>query len=156
MNIDRESLIQRVKRHEGLRLTAYRCPAGSLSIGYGRKIEGHGGITEAEAAQMLVTDLFRAKAIAARMVGRAWPRLSHMRQEVLTEMAYQLGSAGLANFRLMLAAIEADDYETAADEMIDSRWHEQTPARCEELAAIMRTGQPSLSHPTSTGLAQLQ
>ena len=31
------------------------------------------------------------------------------------------------------------DMEKAADEMIDSRWHKQTPSRCEKAAAKIRS-----------------
>ena len=53
-------------------------------------------------------------------------------------MAYQMGLEGVLNFKKMWAAIEVDDYVTAAAEMINSRWAMQTPARANRLADRMR------------------
>ena len=33
--------LDRLKRHEGLRLEAYVCPAGALTIGYGHNLDQH-------------------------------------------------------------------------------------------------------------------
>ena len=51
--------IEFIKRHEGLRLAAYLCPAGVPTIGYGHTKGVRLGqvITEAEAEQFLIEDL---------------------------------------------------------------------------------------------------
>lgn len=51
--------IELIKRHEGLRLAAYLCPAGVPTIGYGHTKGVRFGqvITEAEAEQFLIEDL---------------------------------------------------------------------------------------------------
>ena len=64
--------------------------------------------------------------------------LTQSRQEVLFNMAYQLGVNGLLKFKNMWSAIEARDYNKAADEMLDSRWYTQTPNRAKKLSDIMR------------------
>lgn len=47
-----------IKKHEGLRLTPYRCPGGMLSIGYGHVLERYvARISEAKANQYLFTDM---------------------------------------------------------------------------------------------------
>ena len=48
-----------IKQFEGLRLNAYRCPAGKWTIGYGhtRGVKPNQTITEAEAVKLLVKDL---------------------------------------------------------------------------------------------------
>ena len=38
----------------------------------------------------------------------------------------------------MLSALQIPNYDIAADEMLDSKWHQETPKRCEELSEIMR------------------
>jgi lysozyme len=40
-----------------------------------------------------------------------------------------------------LEALRTGDYADAADEMLDSAWARQTPARAQRLAQQMRTGQ---------------
>ena len=63
-----------IKKHEGLRLKAYICPAGVPTIGYGstrypdgRKIQMGDVITENEAEQMLINDVrkFEAEILAS-------------------------------------------------------------------------------------------
>ena len=57
---------------------------------------------------------------------------------VLVNMAFNIGRPRLSKFKNMLAAIEAKDYNLAAEEMIDSKWYRQVGRRSEELVEIMR------------------
>lgn len=60
---------------------------------------------------------------------RNWHSLNDVRRSVLISMAYQMGVDGLAEFKKMRAAIEREDWLTAAMEGLDSKWAKQTPAR---------------------------
>ncbi len=60
-------------------------------------------------------------------------------QDVLIEMAYQLGVGGVRKFRNTLAHLAKADYSAAADEMLDSLWAKQTPGRAHALADRIRT-----------------
>ena len=51
-----KKLANQLIKHEGLRLTPYRCPAGRLTIGIGRNLEDK-GITEKEAVMLLKNDI---------------------------------------------------------------------------------------------------
>jgi len=51
-----------------------------------------------------------------------------------------MGAAGVSKFRKMFSALDKKDYDLAATEMLDSRWHRQTPKRALRLALQMRTG----------------
>ncbi|MGN7790358.1 glycoside hydrolase family protein [Enterobacter sp. 22452] len=77
----------------------------------------------------------RSSSIAAAM-----SHCNPARQDVLTSMAYQTGVSGLEKFRNMLTAIIADDWNTAANEMLDSIWAKQTAERACRHATVMRTG----------------
>lgn len=70
-----------------------------------------------------------------------WSSLNEQRRAVLTDMAFQMGSHGLAMFQKMLAAVHAGDWQTAADQMKASQYHEQTPFRCETNAQTLLTGE---------------
>ncbi len=59
-------------------------------------------------------------------------------QEVVTEMAFQMGVHGCLNFTNMWNAIMNRDYVRAADEMMSSKWAKQTPKRALNLSLIMR------------------
>ena len=66
--------------------------------------------------------------------------LNDVRQRVFVNMTFNLGSTRLAMFKKFLAAVEARDYETAAEEMLDSKWAEQVKGRADRLADMMRSG----------------
>lgn len=57
---------------------------------------------------------------------------------VIFDMAYQMGVNGLLKFEKMLAAIDEEDYETAADELLDSNYARQTPERANRNADLLR------------------
>jgi lysozyme len=132
------TLRERIISHEGIRLKPYHDSLGYLTIGVGRCLEGH-GISKDEALYMLDNDIARVK----RETVQAMPwliGLDDIRQEVIYEMVFQLGINRTLLFKKMLNAVREGDYEKAAQEMISSVWRKQTPARCEELANIMKRG----------------
>ncbi len=131
-------LIEQLKRHEGLKLKPYKCTAGKLTIGYGRNLDDV-GITEIEAEDLLYHDL---KKIKHNLSLRGfYVALSGARADAIDNMAFNIGISGLFKFKKMIAAIESQDYELAAKEMLDSKWAKQVPNRANELAEQMRTGE---------------
>lgn len=134
-----ETLEDTLIRHEGLRLKPYRCTAGKLTIGIGRNLDDI-GISEAEARLMLRNDIISAE-LQLQSSFPWFRRLDPLRQQILTNMAFNLGMPRLRRFRRMLANIERGDYERAADEMLDSRWAQQVKGRATELARWMRSGE---------------
>ena len=60
-------------------------------------------------------------------------------KEVIIEMVFQLGKRGVSRFAKMWEALGNQDYDEAANQMLDSRWHKQTKSRAESLATIMRS-----------------
>jgi len=119
-------------------LKPYTDAAGKISIGVGRNLTDV-GISEDEADYLLDNDI---SSILHQLVARIaiFGSLDTTRQNVLADMAMNLGIEGLLRFHKMLAAIEAHDFEKAADEMLDSKWATQVGKRATELAAMMRTG----------------
>ena len=71
-----------------------------------------------------------------------WPPFDRMPvevREVLLDMSFQLGPAGVLGFHHMLAALAADDWDgrrqTAA---LASKWARETPARAKHAAQVFR------------------
>lgn len=60
-------------------------------------------------------------------------------QRVLLNMMFNLGITKLSGFKKMIAAVRKNDFETAADEMVDSLWYRQVRRRGLELVALMRS-----------------
>ena len=54
-------------------------------------------------------------------------------------MVFQLGIGGVSKFKKALKAVGEEDWDTAADEMLDSKWATQTPERATELSSIIRS-----------------
>jgi lysozyme len=133
-----ETLTDRIKRHEGFRARVYPDSLGKMTIGYGRCLTTE-GISEDEAYMLLDNDITHLKQDLPNSFPW-WSALDPIRQDVITEMCFQLGIQGVAKFPSMIAAIKLGDYVAAAREMQNSAWHIQTPDRCEELAQIMETG----------------
>lgn len=129
-------MIDRIKKHEGLRLKSYRCTAGKLTIGYGRNLEDN-GITEEEAHFLLMNDLEKSWDECCKAF--SWiSKMDKIRQGVIVELCFNMGLGRLKGFKKMLAACERGDYETASVEMLDSLWARQVGQRAKTLANIMK------------------
>lgn len=127
-----------IRRYEGFSKLPYKCPTGHLTIGYGHNLEN--GISANAALFILQEDLARAER-AVKDSFPWWWKLDEARQFVLVDMAFNMGLAGLKSFKKMLAAVEQGDYQTAAKEMLDSRWAFQVKGRARELSEIMEKGE---------------
>jgi len=129
-------LARELLRDEGLRLKPYRCTAGKLTIGVGRNLDDR-GITEAEALVLLDNDIksFWGQLVAARPWVMQAPEAV---QEVLVNMCFNLGLAGLLGFRQTLEYLKSRIYVDAASEMLRSKWAAQVGARAERLAQRLR------------------
>ena len=138
--MNRELLRSQLERHEGLRLHPYHDTVGKLTVGYGRNLDDV-GITRDEADFMLDNDIEQVE-LQLETVDE-YVGLDQVRQTVVANMAYNLGFHGLMQFSRMWKAIGRRDYDSAAREMLDSRWSKQVGNRAVELARIMRIGEGS-------------
>ena len=141
--LDFSRLRDEIIAEEGVEERTYLDTLGYLTGGVGHKIlpgdPGHGKppgfkLTKQQIGRWLVDDIDTAIAAAKRVV----PDFDSHPQEVrisLVSMAFQLGEAGLAKFRNMLAALARRDYVEAARQARDSLAYEQTTARWERHAA---------------------
>lgn len=151
MNVDRlysESL----RGHEGLRLKPYKDSKGFWTIGIGDLIDKkqmsfreaihlwNNGITESAAIERCKQNILRAHVHAREVLGSEYyDDLSEVRQEVLTEMVFQMGAHGVSLFKKTIAFIRVGEHRNASVEMLDSKWHrEDSPGRAETLAARYR------------------
>lgn len=131
------SVVDLLKLHEGLKLKPYRDTVGKLTIGYGRNLDDV-GITVEEATRMLHHDI--AECIKQLETLAVFSRLDEVRRAVLIDMTFNLGFAGILGFKKMWKAIEAGNYERAADEMLNSKWARQVGRRAMRLSDMMRSG----------------
>lgn len=134
-------LIQQLKRHEGCSLELYVDSTGHATIGIGRNLEDVGLRSEAEAEYLLSSDMFATESKLIEKLGDTFENLSGPRQNVLTNMAFNLGVGGLLEFDQMIDAIKNNNFEIVSEEMLDSKWHDQVGQRAEELAEQMETNE---------------
>jgi len=124
-------------KHEGFRSKIYEDTRGIKTIGYGFNLEA--GISEEEALLLL---RHRIEKIRTRLSEdfEFFNRLSTARQDVLINMAYNLGYSGLLKFRKMLAAIAEEDWAKAKYELLDSAAARELHNRYNELARLLVIG----------------
>ena len=125
-------LIEDIKQEEGFKGTVYKCTEGFDTIGYGTRLP----LSEKEAEMILEHRLNILKGNLSSSLDmldidkKAW--------DILYNMVYQMGVKGVLNFKNMIKALENKDYKKAGDEMLDSKWAKQTPARANRLSKAMK------------------
>lgn len=135
-DMNTEDLKADLIRDEGRKLKPYRDTVGKLTIGVGRNLDDV-GINSDEANYLLNNDI--ARTCAALDAALPWWRnLSDTRQQVIANMAFNMGIATLLQFKNTLAAVQAGRYEDAAEEMLASKWAGQVGGRAKRLANMMR------------------
>ena len=140
-----DALTKMIMVHEGSvkkagRHMPYICPAGKQTIGYGRNIEDR-GISEDEARYLLQNDIDQSQQELSAAFSWFSP-LSEPRKIALTDMCVNLGLPRLKTFKKAIAAFALGDYETAAMEMLDSKWaRHDVPERARTIAHIILTNE---------------
>ena len=140
MNMDR--LLQSVKKHEGYRNKVYLDTLGKRTVGVGHLCvedfwEDDKEYSEEMLMNILKDDLKNAIEGAERLL-KDCRILDSLAKEIIIEMVFQLGETGVSKFKNMLKALkEGPDYQTAASEMLDSRWAKQTPNRAAAMSSEM-------------------
>lgn len=91
--------INLIKQFEGVRLTAYKCPAGVYTIGYGhtRGVQRGMKITEEEASAYLTADLRNSEKAVER-----YDSIYHWNQNEFDALVSFTFNCGAANLRSLL------------------------------------------------------
>ena len=143
VTINQPRLVAQLHRHEDARRFAYTCPAGHLTIAVGRNIDANGGIglSDDEIDYLLNNDIQRCHDELAGAYGAWYPALNPARQHAMINLNFNLGLTRLGGFTKFLAAMGAGNWQTAGNELLDSRYARQVGARAQELAQMIRTGE---------------
>jgi len=131
------SAIDQIKKDEGFRGKPYKCTAGKTTIGYGRNLDDN-PLTEEEAEYLLNNDL--NKVVKEVINLDYYARLNPTRRSVIINMLFNLGMPRFKKFIKMQEALNIQDYEEAAIQMLDSKWARQVGSRAERLAKKMKSG----------------
>lgn len=130
------------KLNEGLTLVAKPDAKGKWEIGYGHDIPPSPGLTwsKQQAEDQFGIDYPLARSRAASDLGLEWAGLDEPRQAVLADIAYEIGGAGLAQFKTMLAHIRAAEWDQAGQALRASLLFQQVQRREERNIGILTTG----------------
>jgi lysozyme len=109
-----------IRKYEGLRLAAYVCPGGKLTIGYGHTgpdVTPGKKINAEQANALLVKDVQRFESAVESLV--TVPMTQGM-FDALISFSFNLGAGSLKSSTL-LKKLNADDLDGAADEFL--KWN---------------------------------
>jgi len=133
---DLEKAVNLVKKHERYKQFIYPDIKGNLTIGFGHNLQANGmsfniaSLTCEEDVTFFVTKL--------DSLLHFYKYLSVPRKAVLIDLCFNCGVNGLLQFKKMLTALEKNDYDTAANEIINSKIAHE---RAVEDAYIMRSNE---------------
>jgi len=128
------NFVERLKKHEGFREHIYIDSIGVLTIGYGFNLETI-ELPRPVAELWLAFEIDKKEDSLEKF--HWYNNADPVRQEVLLDMAYNLGVNGLLTFRKMIKALENRNYMEAAAEMLNSKWARQVGQRAVRLSELM-------------------
>lgn len=122
--------------HDGLAVTPAQ---GNLTIGIGRNLTSR-GITDSEANYLLANDIELA-ALGAKHLFGDFDTYTQNRRAALISLVFNMGLATLTKFTDTLAAIRAERWADAADDLTHSRWaHQVQTSRRDRIVKQIREG----------------
>ena len=124
-----------IRHHEGVRTHPYIDTVGKVTIGVGRNLTDR-GLSVDEVNLLFETDFAIAEGILDMWVPQ-WRHFSVKQQAALTSLAYNLGGPRLAQFVKLQAALQKQDFATAAQEALNSKWATQVGARAQDIARLI-------------------
>lgn len=124
-----------IKKYEGLKLTAYKCPAGILTIGYGHTKTVKPGMTiNKEMAELLLReDLIWVESAIKRHVT---VQLNQNQFDALSSFIYNVGERAFANSTLLKLLNQGKILEAGEEFM---RWTKaRQPGGLKELPGLVK------------------
>jgi len=144
--VNKDQLREELAEDEGCKFEIYLDHLGLPTFGIGALIKEHDPeygqpvgtpVSEERVRQRFNLDI----AVTIEDCGRLYSDFDELPEEaqlVIANMCFNLGYPRLSKFKGMKAGVDARDWERAADEMVDSRWHDQVPNRAKRLVKRMR------------------
>lgn len=111
-----------------------------LSEHVGRQTNG--SITSAEISQLFKQDLEKVQKdiVKNSRTGPVYIKMNRSRQMAMENMSFQMGVAGLAQFKNTLKAMEEERWKDAYRGLQDSLWARQTPGSSQRVSKVVLSG----------------
>ena len=129
-------LLSSIRKHEGFRAKVYKCCEGFYTIGYGFAIKDL--VLDEDIANIILQRKLEALIRSIEFKFSWYADLPNAVKDVVIEMCYQLGVKGVSRFKKTIEHLKNEEWELAADEMLDSKWAVQTPNRAKALSDRIR------------------
>lgn len=133
-----ELLVDDLIRDEGERLKVYTDTVGKLTIGVGRNLTDV-GISRDESRHLLMNDI--SAVVLDLGTFPWWAGLDPVRKRALANFRFNVGGRTFRTFKATLAAVAQGDYDTAANQLVKSKWYGQVGSRGKRIVRMMRTGE---------------
>tara|TARA_R110000787_G_C13142376_1_gene417430 strand:- start:24 stop:551 length:528 start_codon:yes stop_codon:yes gene_type:complete len=143
--------------NEGNKTGVYEDSKGNRTIGIGFNLEDAGNRSFLKKQGIDINELFLGRELSDRETKTLYnhsltqafndaqkydPNFAQRPEAVkmtLVDMAFNLGLTKLNKFEKMKEGLMNNDYQTAADEMVDSLWYNQVQSRGPRMVDVMRS-----------------
>jgi len=144
--MNKDKLREELAEDEGCKFEIYLDHLGLPTFGIGHLVKEndpeHGQpvgtpVDEERVRQVFTLDI--AVTIEdCRSLYNDFDELPEEAQLIIANMMFNMGRPRLSKFVGMKREVDARRFDAAADEMVDSRWHDQVPNRAKRLVKRMR------------------
>ena len=100
-------------------------------------------ITQEQADYILDHEIESYTPYCKELYGEAWETMSPLRREIVVNICFNVGKAGIRKFRKMNTAIRNGDWAEAAAQMLDSKAARQTGERYHRLSMAFESDDQS-------------
>ena len=146
--MNREAVFEQLKIDEGVEYEIYNDHLGYPTFGVGHLIvEGDPevgqsvgtAVSEERVKECFERDLDTAIGECEHLYGAGeFGNLPDEVQQILVNMMFNMGRTRLSKFKGMKRGVDSRDWNTAADEMVDSTWYKQVTNRADRLVERIR------------------
>ena len=141
-----EKLREQLKIDEGVKYEIYKDHLGYPTFGIGHLVTDSdpefGYDVGTTVSEQRVEEAFDIDVqVVLRECDELYPDFDNLPEEVqqiIANMMFNLGRPRLSKFKGMKRGVDNQDWNGAADEMVDSRWYRQVGKRAERLVKRMR------------------
>ncbi len=139
-------LREQLEIDEGVKYEIYNDHLGYATFGVGHLVLD----TDPEYGQEIGTSVSESRVIEAfeqdcenvlqdcYILYKDFDDLPEEAQQVIANMMFNMGRTRLSKFKGMKRGVDARDWNTAADEMVDSTWYKQVTNRADRLVERIR------------------